>query len=66
LDEQGLIPEFFSLYVIDRRRFTEFHPEAHLGARIGSDGEWVLGEEHVQKIFSKPKPSLRQRLFGSR
>lgn len=49
-----------SIYVVDRRRFTEFHQEHSLGTEF--DGNWVLAEENVQKIYSEPKPSLRERL----
>ena len=54
----------FSLYVLDGRRFSEFHREHWLG--LDFDGNWMLAEENVQKVYSEPKPSLRQRLFGSR
>jgi hypothetical protein len=54
----------FSLYVVDRRRFSEFHREHWLG--YGSGEDWALNEENVQKVYSEPKRSLRQRIFGSR
>jgi hypothetical protein len=52
----------FSLYVVDRRRFSEFHREHWLG--YGSGEDWALNEENVQKVYSEPKRSLRQRIFG--
>jgi hypothetical protein len=50
----------FSLYVVDGRRFSEFHQEHWLGQDFGTG--WRLAEENVQKVYTEPMPSLRERI----